>query len=107
MAKRAAALARRAVESVAAVGSFGVERFLTADEEIAINELVPRMHNTGHNTIEACACSQFENHVCAVLGWPLGSAQLRSPAAVRLNLPGDEISSGRPLGLAQALAVPR
>jgi 5-(carboxyamino)imidazole ribonucleotide synthase len=105
-AARATDIALRAVAAVGAVGSFGVELFLSATGEIAINELAPRVHNSGHYTIEACACSQFENHVRAVLGWPLGTAQLVAPAAVMLNLLGARRAPGRPLGLERALAVP-
>jgi 5-(carboxyamino)imidazole ribonucleotide synthase len=81
----AAAIAGRAVAAVGAVGSFGVELFLLADGSILVNELAPRVHNSGHYTIEGCECSQFENHVRAVLGWPLGSPRLREPA-VMVNL---------------------
>lgn len=106
LAARATEIALRAVTAVGAVGSFGVELFLSATGEIAVNELAPRVHNSGHYTIEACACSQFENHVRAVLGWPLGSTRLLAPAAVMLNLLGPHRAPGRPLGLARALAVP-
>ncbi len=103
---RAADIARRAVESVNAVGSFGVEMFLTAGGEILINELAPRVHNSGHYTIEACACSQFENHIRAVLGLPLGSTRMVAPAAAMVNLLGTAPASGRANGFAEALAVP-
>jgi len=99
-------LARRAVIAVGAVGSFGVEMFLTASGEVLINELAPRVHNSGHYTTEACVCSQFENHVRAVLGWPLGNTRMVAPAAVMVNLLGDQKAVGRPVGLDQALAVP-
>lgn len=106
LAARAAEIARRAVETVGAIGAMGVEMFLAQDGEILINELAPRVHNSGHYTIEACDCSQFENHVRAVLGWPLGSTRLRAPAAVMLNLLGAGKGPGTPLGLSEALAVP-
>ncbi len=105
-AARAAELARRAVAAVAAVGSFGVEMFLMPSGEIVINELAPRVHNSGHYTIEACECSQFENHLRAVLGWPLGSPALRAPAAVMVNLLANADGPGTPQGLAEALRVP-
>ena len=105
IAGRAADLARRAVCAVEAVGSFGVEMFLTRDGELLINELAPRVHNSGHYTIEACVCSQFENHVRAVLGWPLGSPALRAPAAVMINLLANANGPGTPQGLAEALRV--
>jgi 5-(carboxyamino)imidazole ribonucleotide synthase len=104
VAERAEALARRAVAAVGGIGSFGVELFLGADGALAINELAPRVHNSGHYTIEACACSQFENHVRAVLGWPLGSPVLVRPAAAMVNLIGERDGPGRVAGLPRALA---
>ncbi len=106
MASRAADIARKAVEAVGCVGAMGVEMFLTRDGNILINELAPRVHNSGHYTIEACICSQFENHVRAVMGWPLGSPAMRAPAAVMVNLLGAGKGTGTPHGLAEALAVP-
>ena len=99
-------LARRAVLAVDGVGSFGVEMFLTASGAVLLNEVAPRVHNSGHFTIEACVCSQFENHVRAVFGWPLGSTSMLAPAAVMVNLLGTAPGPGRPRGLDQALAVP-
>lgn len=99
-------LAGRAVAAVGGIGSFGVELFMSASGELAINELAPRVHNSGHYTIEACVCSQFENHVRAVLGWPLGDTTMTAPAAAMVNLLGTRPASGRPAGLEQALAVP-
>jgi 5-(carboxyamino)imidazole ribonucleotide synthase len=98
--------ARAAVEAVAGVGAFGIELFLLADGRVLVNEIAPRVHNTGHYTIEACATSQFENHVRAVMGWPLGSPALRAPAACMVNLLGEGQGGGRPHGLERALAVP-
>ena len=71
-----------------------------------MNELAPRVHNSGHYTIEACVCSQFENHVRAVLGLPLGSTRMVAPAAAMVNLLGTTHAPGRVGGLHQALAVP-
>lgn len=104
--EQAAALAQRAVAAVDAVGSFGVEMFFTGSGNIFINELAPRVHNSGHYTIEACVCSQFENHVRAVLGWPLGSTRMLTPAAVMVNLLGNVAGPGNPQGLERALAIP-
>ena len=105
-AKEAARLARRAIETIKGVGSFGVEMFLLADGRVLINELAPRVHNSGHYTIEGCVCSQFENHVRAVLGWPLGPTTLRAPASVMVNLLGVGPGPGRPFGLERALTIP-
>ncbi len=106
MAAHAADLARRAAEVAGVVGSFGVEMFLSRGGGLYVNELAPRVHNSGHYTIEACCCSQFENHVRAVLGWPLGDPALVAPAAVMVNLLGAGPGPGWPAGVAEALAVP-
>lgn len=105
IASRATDVARHAVAAVGAVGSFGVEMFLTRTGHIVVNELAPRVHNSGHYTIEACLCSQFENHVRAVLGWPLGSTAMVASAAVMVNLLGSARATGHPHGLERALAV--
>lgn len=106
LADRAVETALRAVAAVGGTGTFGVEMFLAADGTLAVNELAPRVHNSGHYTIEACGCSQFENHVRAVFGWPLGSPKMRAPAAVMINLLGTGPGSGLPQGLDEALTVP-
>jgi 5-(carboxyamino)imidazole ribonucleotide synthase len=103
--RRALETAEVAVNAVEGVGSFGIELFLLANGGILLNEIAPRVHNSGHYTIEACDCSQFENHVRAVLGWPLGSTRLISPAAVMVNLLGERNAGGTPHGVAGALAV--
>jgi 5-(carboxyamino)imidazole ribonucleotide synthase len=79
--------------------------FLKSDGSVVVNELAPRVHNSGHYTIEACACSQFENHVRAVLGLPLGSPHMVAPHAVMVNLLGKYEGSGLALGLDHSLAV--
>ena len=103
--------ARRVAIAVAqaldGVGIFGVEMFWTEDDRVLVNEVAPRTHNSGHHTIEACATDQFEQHLRAVLGLPLGSTVQHTPAAL-INLLGEEGSSGRPsiTGLDEALALP-
>ena len=104
VAERAAAVARSAVEAVDGIGAVGVEMFLLEDGQVVINELAPRPHNSAHYTIEGCWCSQFENHVRAVLGLSLGDPGMRAPAAVMVNLLG---SSTRPVLVEDALAQPR
>lgn len=105
VAREAARIARAAVESIGGVGAFGVEMFLMPDGRVLVNEIAPRVHNTGHYTIEACATSQFENHVRAVLGLPLGATTMRSPAVVMVNLLGAGVGSGAPIGIERALRV--
>ncbi|MEM1041772.1 MAG: 5-(carboxyamino)imidazole ribonucleotide synthase [Bacteroidota bacterium] len=94
-----------AVEAVGGVGITAVELFETEDGQILVNELAPRPHNTGHYSIEACHTSQFENHARAVLGWPLGSPDLRVPVAVMVNVLGarDGVTTSE---ITDALAVP-
>jgi 5-(carboxyamino)imidazole ribonucleotide synthase len=74
------------------VGVLAVEMFLAGADgapRLLINEIAPRVHNSGHWTIEACAVSQFENHIRAVAGWPLGSTRRHSDARL-VNLLGEE-----------------
>jgi 5-(carboxyamino)imidazole ribonucleotide synthase len=80
-------IARRLVEEIGATGIVAVEFFLT-DDGVLINELALRPHNSGHWTIEGCVTSQFEQHLRAVLGWPLGSTDLRAPAVALANILG-------------------
>lgn len=106
IAARASELGQHAAAAIQGVGSIGIEMFLLPDDTLVINELAPRVHNSGHYTIEACPCSQFENHVRAVLGWPLGSTELRVPAAAMVNLLGSGDGPAMPSGLAEALQIP-
>ncbi|MBZ0283047.1 MAG: 5-(carboxyamino)imidazole ribonucleotide synthase [Anaerolineae bacterium] len=106
IAERAQIVAIKAVEAVNGVGVFGVELFLLENGEIVYNEIAPRPHNSGHYTIEGCITSQFENHIRAVLGWPLGSTDMIAPAAVMVNLLGKRDGLVRPQGIKAALAIP-
>ena len=63
--------------SLAGAGIFGVEMFVMKGGELALNEVAPRPHNSGHYTIEACSTSQFEQHLRAISGLPLGDASLK------------------------------
>lgn len=75
------------------VGVLAVEMFYMgegATPALIVNEIAPRVHNSGHWTIDACGCSQFENHIRAVAGWPLGDTR-RHVDAEMLNLIGDEV----------------
>lgn len=76
-------LAGRVVTRLGGVGLFAVEMFVTGEQELLINEISPRVHNAGHFTLEACATSQFEQHLRAVAGLPLGDTSQRSPAVMR------------------------
>lgn len=106
VAAQAADFARRAVDAIGGVGTVGIELFQTADGRLFINEMAPRVHNSGHYTIEACICSQFENHIRAVAGLPLGSPALLRPAAAMVNLLGASDGPAYPSGLDAALEIP-
>lgn len=94
-AARAVALAEAIAEALDHVGVLAVEMFHTASGAFMVNELAPRVHNSGHLTLGPAATSQFEQHVRAVLGLPLGPTTLRTPAAM-LNLLGDLWKDGAP-----------
>lgn len=104
---RAREIAVATVEALSGVGVFGVEMFLTDRGDILVNEVAPRTHNSGHYTIEASLTDQFEQHLRAVIGLPLGATDSLSPAAM-INLLGSPDHRGRPVvrGLAAALAIP-
>ena len=106
-AEAAVRLAVRTVEVLGGVGIFGVEMFLTEDGGLLVNEVAPRTHNSGHHTIEANVTDQFEQHLRAVVGLPLGATDQLSPAAM-INLLGAPGHRGRPVvkGMAEALAIP-
>jgi 5-(carboxyamino)imidazole ribonucleotide synthase len=74
------------------VGVMGVELFQLADGQLLVNEIAPRVHNTGHWTQDGCAVDQFEQHVRAVAGWPLGSTAVMARVEM-LNLLGDEVEA--------------
>jgi 5-(carboxyamino)imidazole ribonucleotide synthase len=85
----AAALAGRVADTLGHVGVLTCEFFATAQGPV-FNEMAPRVHNSGHWTIEGAVASQFENHVRAICGLPLGDTALTAPAVSMENLIGDE-----------------
>lgn len=86
----AIAMARGIAEALNYVGVLGVELFVTKEGKLLVNEIAPRVHNSGHWTLEACAVSQFEQHIRAVAGWPLGHPERHSDAVMQ-NIIGEEI----------------
>ncbi len=87
-AKAAEALARDTIEAYGICGLLAVELFLTKDNQLLINEVAPRPHNSGHHTIDSCYTSQFEQHLRAILDLPLGSTNMKT-ASVMVNLLGE------------------
>jgi 5-(carboxyamino)imidazole ribonucleotide synthase len=98
-------LSRGILEALDVIGLLTVELFVTRDGRLIVNELAPRTHNSGHLTLDACITCQFEQQVRAVCGLPLGSTELKNPAAMA-NLLGDVWTHGEPRW-AQALSNPR
>ena len=98
-------LSRGILEALDVVGLLTVELFVTRDGRLIVNELAPRTHNSGHLTLDACVTCQFEQQVRAVCGLPLGSTELKQPAAMA-NLLGD-VWNGGPPRWDQALSNPR
>ncbi|MCY7759927.1 5-(carboxyamino)imidazole ribonucleotide synthase [Bacillus inaquosorum] len=88
--KKAAELAVKLAEEHNLVGPLAVEMFLTEDGELLVNELAPRPHNSGHYTLDLCETSQFEQHIRAICGLPLGKTDLLKPGMM-VNLLGDEV----------------
>ncbi|MGG0904191.1 5-(carboxyamino)imidazole ribonucleotide synthase [Bacillus subtilis] len=88
--QKAADLAGKLADELNLVGPLAVEMFLTEDGELLVNELAPRPHNSGHYTLDLCETSQFEQHIRAVCGLPLGKTDLLKPGMM-VNLLGDEV----------------
>ncbi|MGL4286553.1 MAG: 5-(carboxyamino)imidazole ribonucleotide synthase [Phreatobacter sp.] len=94
LAEQAARMGEVLAEKLAYVGVLAVELFVTADGRLVVNEMAPRVHNSGHWTEAACHCSQFENHMRAVAGLPLGSTARHSDAVME-NLIGTDVEAWR------------
>jgi 5-(carboxyamino)imidazole ribonucleotide synthase len=91
--KKAEAVAIKVITSLELVGILAVEMFLTKEGDILVNEIAPRPHNSGHQTIEANMTSQYEQHLRAILDLPLGGTEVIMPSAM-VNLLGEEGHAG-------------
>jgi 5-(carboxyamino)imidazole ribonucleotide synthase len=100
----ASKLAKKVATKLDGAGMFGIEMFLTKDDKVLVNEIAPRVHNSGHYSIEANRTSQFEQHIRAISGLPLGSTELLSPA-VMINILGERNGPTEISGIAEALQV--
>ena len=105
--EKARKLAHDTMEALGGVGIFGVELFVDQNGDLSVNEVAPRPHNSGHYTIEACVTSQYEQHIRAVAGLPLGSS-LQARPCVMYNLMGEpgEVGVPKVAGMAEILALP-
>jgi len=103
--KKALEIADKVMAVLDGVGTVCIELFLTDNGDIYVNEVAPRPHNSGHYTIEGCFANQFENHIRAIVGLPLGDISLRSPT-VMVNLLGESDGDAKLLGLEEAYNDP-
>jgi 5-(carboxyamino)imidazole ribonucleotide synthase len=99
-------LAKKVIEKLNMVGILAVEMFLDTQGAILLNELAPRPHNSGHHTIEAAFCSQYDQHIRSITGLPLGNTSLHTKAGM-LNILGEEGYTGKAIyeGLEKALEL--
>jgi 5-(carboxyamino)imidazole ribonucleotide synthase len=100
-------LAIEVAEKMGIVGVLAVEMFVLRNGDVLVNEVAPRPHNSGHHTIECCYTSQYEQHLRAIMNWPLGNTELIQPA-VMVNLLGDKGSQGNVVyqGMEEVMQMP-
>lgn len=109
LAAQAASVAERVAATTGAVGVLAIELFVIDGEDgprVLVNEIAPRVHNSGHLTIEGCVTSQFEQHLRAVLDWPLGPTGQTAPCAAMVNVVGTGGADPRSRQAAALAAVP-
>jgi len=94
IAKQAADIARQTMQVLHGAGVFGIEMFVTTDDKILINEIAPRVHNSGHHTLQSSKTSQFEQHLRAILGLELGDTTLLHPT-IMYNILGPDEFTGK------------
>jgi 5-(carboxyamino)imidazole ribonucleotide synthase len=105
IAESAQDIAEATMEILQGAGVFAIEMFVV-NGAVLVNEIAPRVHNSGHHTIEANATSQFEQHIRAITGMPLGDTRMIVPAAVMINILGTENGRLDRTGLDTVLALP-
>ena len=96
VAREAHELAIRLAKGFELAGTLAIELFITKDDQVIVNELAPRPHNSGHYTIEACSMDQFDAHIRGIAGWPMPKPKLLSPA-VMVNVLGQHVEPTRAL----------
>jgi len=94
--RRAEEIAAAVLDGLDYVGVMGIELFDMGDGVLLVNEVAPRVHNTGHWTQDGCVCDQFEQHIRAIVGWPLGPTDAHARVEMT-NLLGDEVEQWRAL----------
>lgn len=104
--RNAQKIAKKVMQHLRGAGVFGIEMFLEKDDNVLVNEIAPRVHNSGHYSIEAVYTSQFEQHIRAICGLPLGITQMIPEAAVMKNILGTKNGNGFPKNIEKALRIP-
>ena len=96
--EKAEKIAEKTMSVLKGAGIFGIEMFVTDNDEVMINEIAPRVHNSGHHTLQSSETSQFEQHLRAILGMELGSTKLKHNS-IMYNILGDSGFTGEYLPL--------
>ena len=105
--KDAKVIAEKVMDCLKDVGIFGIEMFVSKTDEIFINEIAPRPHNSGHYSIEGCSISQFEQHIRAILNFPLARPELLRPTIMKNILGPPNIQGNyKFIGLSKLLSIP-
>ena len=103
--RKARNLAKKVMQHLKGAGVFGIEMFLIKSGKVLVNEIAPRVHNSGHYTIEACVTNQFAQHIRAISGLPLGKTDMLVGAAVMVNILGERAGSAEVSGIEKALRL--
>lgn len=104
--KLAEKIAKKAVNVLKGIGVFAVEMFLKKNGEILVNEIAPRVHNSGHHSIEAFNVSQFEQHIRAITGMQILPIEKKANASVMINILGKRNGKALPKGIKKAELIP-
>jgi len=104
--RKAEKIATKVADLLGSAGTFGIEMFLTKNGKVLVNEIAPRVHNSGHYTVVANRTSQFEQHIRAIAGLPLGDTSLVVPAAVMINILGERDGPTLAEGIDEVLKIP-
>lgn len=104
--KKAEALGMEVMQVLKSAGIFGIEMFVTKQGKVLVNEIAPRVHNSGHYSMDASLTNQFQQHIRAITGMPLGRTDLITPAVVMINILGTRTGPADVKGLERTLAIP-
>lgn len=104
--KKTQSMAKKVMKVLKGAGVFGIEMFVTKKGDVLINEIAPRVHNSGHHSIESSYTSQFEQHMRAVTGLPLGATHMKVKAAAMINILGERNGPVDVAGVEKVLKIP-